>query len=124
MTSSSRLRRLLAGAPLVIALSGVAALPLPAAAQASCEAKIMSSGVTWGNALQTAVDEAPGGDTIQVRGSCFGPVVIAKNLTLVGKQSTLLGAPGPDRDPQSTPGRDGRFRSQHGSDHHGSHQPA
>jgi hypothetical protein len=39
------------------------------------------------------VAAAPKGTTIQVRGICLGPVAIGKNLTLVGKPSTL-GGPG------------------------------
>jgi hypothetical protein len=94
MIRSIRPLRLLAGIPLIAALSGVAVAAAPAAAQASCEAKIMSTGHIWGDGLQFAVDEAPAGDTIQIRGGCLGPIIINKRLTLVGKASTILGAPG------------------------------
>lgn len=93
MTRPIRSLRLLAGLPLALALSGVAATALPAAAQTGCEAKVMASGVSHG-ILADAVTAAPAGTTIQVRGSCLGPIVIDKNLTLVGKPSSTLGGPG------------------------------
>jgi hypothetical protein len=45
---------------------------------------------TSANPLQDAIDAATPGDTLQIRGTCVGSFVIAKDLTLAGKPFATL----------------------------------
>jgi predicted outer membrane repeat protein len=72
-------------------------VPLAAAKQPKCLVVNARSGQGYGT-LQEAVAAATAGDTLQVKGTCYGTTTIAKNLTIVGKsgygsgQATLDGA--------------------------------
>jgi hypothetical protein len=43
--------------------------------------------------IQSAIDAVEPGSTLEVRGFCIGPVIITKNLTLVGKATTEVPQP-------------------------------
>jgi hypothetical protein len=71
---------------------------VPAAgASKSCSVTSTGSGQSYGT-LEEAVSAATAGDTLQVKGTCYGTTTIAKNLTIVGQngsgsgQATLDGA--------------------------------
>lgn len=71
----------------------VGALLLPAAVLAAPpECKIVGSTISgiYDN-LQAAVDAASPGDTLKLRGTCVGPTVIAKDLTIEGKSNPAFG---------------------------------
>jgi hypothetical protein len=72
-------------------------VPLAAAKQPKCLVVNVRPGQSYGT-LEEAVTAATAGDTLQVKGTCYGTTTIAKNLTIVGKngsgsgQATLDGA--------------------------------
>ena len=84
---------------LVLALAAVASIVIVPAAGASksCSVTSTGSGQSYGT-LEEAVSAATAGDTLQVKGTCYGTTTIAKNLTIVGQngsgsgQATLDGA--------------------------------
>ena len=89
-----RSRRLLAVLPLTLALAGTVAIHAPVAAgEASCAVTNLTtpSGIIGG--LQTAVDLADPGDTLQVKGTCHFGTVIDKRIKIVGAPSETLGSP-------------------------------
>lgn len=97
---SNVLRRPRAGTAGVLVLALVASLAsaLPASAtaptQSAPEFKVtnLTRGGTRGS-LSEAVLAARAGDTLQVRGTCFGNTRIGKDLTVVGRASAASGTP-------------------------------
>lgn len=79
----------------LVALATISFVPTAEAKQPKC--LIVGAGGSFGT-LQEAIDAASPGDTLKVKGTCFGDASISKDLTIVGQsnpgfgQATLNGA--------------------------------
>jgi hypothetical protein len=66
-------------------------LPMASGATASQpRCLVVGAGGSYGN-LQAAVNAASAGDTLKVRGTCYGDTTIGKNLTIVGQSNPGFG---------------------------------
>lgn len=90
----SRPRRLALATSLSLALGALIGGPVATvgAATPPCKVTNITRSTTFG-AFQTAVIKAKAGDTLQLRGTCAGPITIGKNLTVVGVKTKATGAP-------------------------------
>jgi predicted outer membrane repeat protein len=70
------------------ALGTVSFAPLAQASQPKC--LVVGAGGSFGT-LQEAVDAASAGDTLKVKGTCYGDVSISKDLTIVGQSNPGFG---------------------------------
>lgn len=84
MTRATVRLRVAAALSLVVATAGVAGTSVPVAAGITCSVKNVTDATSFSD-VQSAVGAASKGDKIEVRGLCFGPVVIDRSITLVGK---------------------------------------
>jgi hypothetical protein len=84
MTRATVRLRAAAALSLVIAAAGLAGTSVPVAAGFTCSVKNVTDSTSFGD-VQSAVGAASKGDKLEIRGLCFGPVVINRSITLVGK---------------------------------------
>jgi predicted outer membrane repeat protein len=84
-----------------IAVLGLAVLALPSAAkQPKCLIVNVSQDVGSYASLQAAQDAASAGDTLKVKGTCYGSTTISKDLTIVGQSNPGFGTATLDGDHQ------------------------
>lgn len=96
-----RPRGLVAAMAIVLA-GGVVPATVAVAGEVVCEARNLTNPNGVSPNLQSVLSDAGGGDTIEVRGTCVGGILIPSSLTVVGKRTTALGTPtiraiGPDQ---------------------------
>ena len=88
-------RHSLVAAATVVGLGAslLAVAPAAPAVADSCRVRNLTIGSPASPHLQGVVDRASAGDTIQVKGTCVGKVVIKKELTLVGMPTKAVPQP-------------------------------
>ena len=75
-------------------MAGVVALAPPASAGVTkCQAQNITLGTKESPNLQSLINAANPGNTIQVKGVCVGPFTITKNLTVFGKPTKSVPSP-------------------------------
>src|SRR5580765_7322329 len=84
-------RRLLLFTLAVLALGAIPFASLAEAQQPKCLiVNLGGGGGTW-DTLQAAQDDAAAGDTLKVKGTCYGPTTLSKDLTVVGQSNRAFG---------------------------------